>query len=208
MRLPEVALVLAGMGTHAAIGGEAYAELARLYDYPATLERDAVPVCFGHGCSSVQRITLQTADWQQVTRAFALPAADAAAEREQIRDAIAEMENVAGRLAGTADDRAGDISGFGVLRPQLDCIDESSNTTTYLTLLEQAGLLKWHSVQPTVRRGYFFVGGWPHYSALLRENGSGALWVVDSWFRDNGQLPDVVDLEAWQDGWKPVGFVF
>ena len=208
MRWFDVMLLVTFFGTHAAIGGEAYEELARLYDYPARLGRDAVPVCFGHGCSSVRRIALQPADWQQVTRPFAQAAVDAAGEREQIRHAIAEMERVAGRLADTADDRAGDIGGFGVLRPQLDCVDESSNTTTYLSLFEQAGLLKWHSVQPIVRRGYFLVGGWPHYSALLRDNANGDLWVVDSWFRDNGQPPDVVDLATWKDGWKPAGFVF
>ena len=102
-------LLVTFFGTHAAIGGEAYEELARLYDYPARLGRDAVPVCFGHGCSSVRRIALQPADWQQVTRPFAQAAVDAAGEREQIRHAIAEMERVAGRLADTADDRAGDI---------------------------------------------------------------------------------------------------
>jgi hypothetical protein len=32
--------------------------------------------------------------------------------------------------------------------------------------------------------------------------------VVDSWFRDNGQAPDIVDLETWKDGWKPEGFFF
>jgi hypothetical protein len=32
--------------------------------------------------------------------------------------------------------------------------------------------------------------------------------VIDSWFRDNGELPDVVSLDIWKDGWKPEGFLF
>jgi len=33
-------------------------------------------------------------------------------------------------------------------------------------------------------------------------------WVVDSWFRDNGEDPDILDLQTWKDGWKPEGFTF
>lgn len=191
-----------------ALTGQAYDELYRLYDYPQTLDRSGVPVCFHHGCESVKRIRLQDEQWQQATQYFAPPAGDAAAEREQIRQAIAEMERIAGELAGTAHDRAGDLASFGTLKPQMDCIDESSNTTTYLTLFEQAGLLRWHSVQPRATRGYLFWGGWPHYTAMIRDKQTGKQWVVDSWFRDNGELPDVVDLATWKDGWKPEGFTF
>jgi hypothetical protein len=191
-----------------ALAGQAYDDLYRLYDYPKTLERSAVPVCFHHDCASVKRIRLQDPEWQQLTRFFAPPAADAAAEREQIRLAIAEMERITGELAGTSGDIAGDLASFGTLDPQMDCIDESSNTTTYLTLFEQAGLLRWHSVEPRATRGYLFWGGWPHYTALILDTQSGQRWVVDSWFRDNGELPDVVALDTWKDGWKPEGFTF
>ncbi len=185
-----------------------YAELYRLYDYPQTLSREQVPVCFHHGCASVKHVEIDERHWQQVSRHLRQPAADAAAEREQVRAAVAEMEHVTGELAGTSGDIAGDLGSFGTLEPQMDCIDESANTTTYLTLFEQAGLLRFHRVSSRANRGMIFYGGMPHYSAMLTENQTGEQWVIDSWFRDNGQPPDVVDLQTWRDGWKPDGFTF
>jgi hypothetical protein len=203
-----VASAAAALLAQPLLASQAYDDLYRLYDYPKTLTRAAVPVCFHHGCESVKRIRLEGAAWEQLAQYFEPAAGDAAAEREQIRLAIARMEQIAGELAGTAHDRAGDLASFGTLEPQMDCIDESSNTTTYLTLFEQAGLLRWHSVEPRATRGYLFYGGWPHYTAMIRDNQTGEQWVVDSWFRDNGELPDVVDLPTWKDGWKPEGFLF
>ena len=188
--------------------GQAYDELYRLYDYPKSLSRSAVPVCFHHGCESVERVSLTDEHWSRLVRHFTPAAQSAADEREQIRQAIAEMEQITGELAGTSGDIAGDLASFGTLEPQMDCIDESSNTTTYLTLFEQAQLLRWHTVEPRATRGYLFVGGWPHYTALVRDRHTGDQWVIDSWFRDNGELPDVVSLDIWKDGWKPVGFLF
>lgn len=208
MRWLDWLLPAALLSAGTAAAGEAYRQLHRLYDFPVTPTPAALPVCFDHGCSSVKRVSLPDAQWRRVIKHLALPAPDPAAEREQIRRAIAEMEHVTGGLAGTADDRAGDLSGFGNLRPQMDCIDESSNTTTYLTLFERADLLRWHDVQPRAHRGYLLFGGWPHYTALIREHGTGKQWVVDSWFRDNGELPDVMDLQTWEDGWSPAGFLF
>ena len=187
---------------------EAYQELYRLYDVPKQLRRDAVPVCFHHDCQSVRRVALSDEHWQTVVRHLAERAQSAAAERQQIRLAIAEMERVIGRLAGTSGDRGGDIAGITTLQPQMDCVDESFNTTAYLSLLEQAGLLHWHIVEPRERRGHLFWGGWPHYTAMIREKETGQRWAVDSWFRDNGQLPDVMELGIWKDGWRPEGFVF
>jgi hypothetical protein len=188
--------------------GQAYDELYRLYDYPKSLSRSAVPVCFHHGCESVERVSLTDEHWSRLVRHFTPAAQSAADEREQIRRAIAEMEQITGELAGTSGDIAGDLASFGTLEPQMDCIDESSNTTTYLTLFEQSQLLRWHTVEPRATRGYLFVGGWPHYTALVRDRHTGDQWVIDSWFRDNGELPDVVSLDIWKDGWKPEGFLF
>ena len=42
------------------------------------------------------------------------------------------MERITGILAGTSNDVAGDIGEFRTLELQMDCIDESSNTTAYL----------------------------------------------------------------------------
>ena len=190
------------------LAGQAYDNLYSLYDYPRILSRSAVPVCFHHGCAQVKRVSLSDEHWRRLSSYFTPPASSPADEREQIRKAIAEMERIAGALAGTSGDLAGDLGGFSTLEPQMDCVDESSNTTTYLTLFEQEKLLRWHKVEPVTRRGFFIVGGWPHFSALIRDAATGQQWVVDSWFRDNGVYPDIIELETWKDGWKPEGFVF
>lgn len=196
------------LAQQAVFANPAYDELYRLYDYPRELSRRQVPVCYHHGCDTVGRVALSDEQWRQVTDHLATPADSAAAEREQVRAAIADMERIVGELAGTSGDRAGDLAGLGTQQPQMDCVDEASNTTTYLTLFEQAGLLHWHSVEPRTSRGFLIIGGWPHYTALLRETANDTRWVVDSWFRDNGEPPDVVDLPTWKDGWRPEGFVF
>jgi len=208
MRFPEQGLIWLLLASSPVLSGQAYEELYRRYDYPKTLTRSAVPVCFHHGCESVKRVRLTDDHWQQLIRYFDPKADSAAAEREQIRQAIAEMERITGVLAGTANDIAGDLASFGTLEPQMDCIDESANTTTYLTLFEHAELLRWHTVEPVANRGFLFFGGFPHYTALVREKNTGSKWVVDSWFRDNGEYPDIIDLETWKDGWKPEGFTF
>jgi hypothetical protein len=204
----ERVLLTASLCLGNAHAGEAYDQLYMKYDFPKQLKRTEVPVCSHHGCEIVTRVDLTGQHWERLSRHFKPQASDAAGEREQIRSAVAEAERITGILAGTSYDRAGDLAAFGTFKPQLDCIDESANTTTYLTLFEQAGLLRWHSVQRRAHRGYLFFGGWPHFTAVVEENGSGRRWVVDSWFRDNGVAPDVVDLDTWKDGWKPAGFTF
>jgi len=206
MRMPGLGLLIFLALSQPLPAGQAYDKLYWLYDYPKTLSRSAVPVCSRHGCGIVQQVSLSDAHWRRLSGYFTPAAVNAADEREQIRRAIAETERITGTLAGTSHDIGGDLAGFSTFEPQMDCIDESSNTTTYLTLFELAGLLRWHNVEPVAHRGYFLFGGFPHFTALIRDNQTDELWVVDSWFRDNGVYPDILDLDTWKDGWKPEGF--
>src|SRR5690606_39398494 len=69
-----------------------------------------------------------------------------AGERRAIRKAIAWMEERVGRETGTAADRAGlDFLGAGD-PTQMDCVDEATNTTSYLSALAANGLLGQHEV--------------------------------------------------------------
>lgn len=132
---------------------------------------------------------------------MAPPAPDAATERRQIATAIARLEQTIGAKTGTDADRGGTFPGFG-RKGQMDCIDEATNTETYLRLLEAAGHLRHHRVVGTATRG-FFVRGWPHMAAVIEERPGGARYVVDSWFHDNGVAPELVPLTAWTAGWRP-----
>lgn len=160
-----------------------------------------LPVCWGYGCANLDVIALSDAEWRRV-RAHLDPAAgEAAAEREQIARAIGELERIIGPKTGTDVDKGGTFPGL-FQAGQMDCIDESTNTTTYLRLLAAKGLLRWHDVGQDVTRGYFLFG-WPHTTATLREKVTGEEYAVDSWFFDNGVEPVVIPLKQWRDGWKP-----
>jgi hypothetical protein len=62
--------------------------------------------------------------------------------------------------------------------------------------------LRFHRVAERATRFGLFVG-MPHSTAVIEDLGSSSHYVVDSWFRDNGQLPHIVRLEDWRSGRDP-----
>lgn len=154
--------------------------------------------CTDYHCDAGRMVTLSSAQWQPVRELFSA-AASPAEEREQIRRAIALLEDIVGTITGTWRDLGGNVAGSG--QPgQLDCIAESRNTTTYLQLLADDGLLKWHEVAARRARQPWFFN--VHWSAVIVDRSTGEPFAVDSWFLDNGQAPSVQPLEDWLSG-KP-----
>ena len=82
----------------------------------------------------------------------------------------------------------------------MDCIDHSTNTTTYLRLIERRGWLRFHGVGERVLRGGPFD---EHWAARVVERGSNDEWVVDTWFLAPGLPAAVFPLKAWRDGARP-----
>jgi len=162
-------------------------------------------MCHNQGCKTVEQLSLTPTEWQKISRHFQPAAPSAEAERIQIANAIAEFEQIIGLKTDTFHDKAGLFESMGSYG-QLDCIDESTNTTTYLLILEKQGLLKWHQPMDHVTRG-FFIFGWPHSSGAMREKSSSkesnTEFAVDSWFEDNGQRPHIIPLSQWRSGWTP-----
>ena len=67
------------------------------------------------------------------------------------------------------------------------------------SILERNGLLKHHTVgtpfsKENLLRG---VAGWPHWTAVLKENTTAQKWAVDSWIYANGENPAIVEAEKW-----------
>jgi hypothetical protein len=153
-------------------------------------------VCTDYHCDVGETVTLTARQWQAVRDLFAADTS-AADERDNLRRAIAFLETAVGTITGTWRDLAGNVAGAG--EPgQLDCIAESRNTTTYLQLLFDAGLLRYHAVEPRqVRHPLIFN---VHWSAVIRDRDSGERFAVDSWFLDNGQPPYIQPLEDWLSG--------
>ena len=171
-----------------ALAGRAFA-----LDPHPTLDR--IPVCYNYGCAVRQVIGISQTDWGGVAGWFYPAATAAAQEREQIRHAIGWIEVLVGRQTPTHRDKG--RNPYDVQWPgQLDCIDESLNTTTYLRLLQAEGLLKWHRVLDRVRRRTFVD---QHWAGQIEQINTGKRYVVDSWFLDNGTLPYVQKLDDWAD---------
>ncbi|ADQ85381.1 hypothetical protein [Methylovorus sp. MP688] len=175
------------------------AALTQVLQQKPTLE--GFDMCYGGGCAAMARITLSAEEWQRVVQVFTPTPENAAAERVAISHALGEMEQMVGAKTGTSVDKAGTFGVWG--KPgQLDCNDEAANSTAYMKLMLKEGLIRFHDILDTKRRG-FFLNGWPHTTAAILDRASGERFAVDSWFYDNGQPAVIVPLEQWKSGWKP-----
>ena len=171
-------------------------------DIITTPSPDAFSLCYGHTCAEVVELKLKPQEWKRIRNLFLPPPANAEEERTRVARAIGLMEIMTGGLADTANDKGGNLDGLFAEGNQLDCIDESTNSTTYLRMLAADGLLRRHSVQDRATRGYLLFG-WPHTTAVIRDLATRNDYAVDSWFYDNGAPPAIVPLTIWRDGWEP-----
>lgn len=154
-------------------------------------------LCHGHGCRFKTPVAVTPADRARLGGFLSAGGASAPAERAAIARAVAWTERRYGADMGTRGDRprtgytdAGD-------RGQLDCVDESLNTTAVLLYLEGQGWLRHHKVGAIVSRGYFLDLRYPHQTAVIRTRRGGEAWAVDSWTRASGMLPEIMPLSAW-----------
>lgn len=161
--------------------------------------------CHGGGCAYVNNVALTPEEWAKVVAMFRPMPTTAEEERNCIANAIGLLEKVVGAKTGTDNDRAGTF-GNSSIPGQLDCNDESTNSTTYMKLMLRAGLIRFHEILDTKTRNFFF-NGWPHTTAVIREKQSdpalSKTYAVDSWFYDNGKPAVIIPLSVWQSGWKP-----
>lgn len=181
----------------------------RLLDSHDLLDPHPTPgnfsICHSNGCEETARVHLNASQWQRIRQLFSNRPMTPQREREVVAQAIALFEQMTGEAADTGDDKGGNLRGFGSRGHQLDCLDESANTTLYLSLLADQLLLRWHEVEARATRGHI-IFGWPHNTAVLRDRTDNRLWAVDSWFHDNGHPPEILPLDKWNTGWKPEGF--
>ncbi len=160
------------------------------------------PHCQNYDCAVVKNVTLGKPEWKRIEKSFGKKAKTAAQEREKIGKIIGVFEEVLGPITKTEGDREGTFVQTG--DGQLDCVDESTNTTVYLTLLQQKGLITFHEIgQPEVRYPLISGRGWMHQTAVITDTKTGERFAVDSWFEDNGVPAYIVPLEEWRNGWHP-----
>jgi hypothetical protein len=151
--------------------------------------------CYGYGCKYRERIALTEEEWRDVRAEFDPPPEDASAERRQAASAVARLERLVGLRTGTLVHQQDSRWNFGD-PTQLDCIDDSVNTWTYLTILTRAGLLRYHSVVGLAHRGTLLTLDFSN-TAVLVETASGERFAVDPWLGEAGVPPPVIPLELW-----------
>jgi hypothetical protein len=178
---------LAFAATFAGPGPSISAEIARL------------DVCVNFNCGHTRTVTITRRDLADVAELFK-NRDNSRDERSAIAVSIGRLEKLVGASVGTD----GDLprNRFDDLNPhQLDCIAETWNTSRYLRLLQDEGLLRWHKTLSPMRRRTLFFN--THWTAVIGDVTTGERFAVDSWFGGNGDDAFVVSLEHWLDGMKP-----
>lgn len=162
---------------------------------------EAFSVCHDLSCHSISNVSLSNQQWQNISDLFSPVAATPTMERQQIQRAVALLEKTVGQQVGTDSDNAKNIL-HGSRQGQLDCIDEATNTSVYLRLLESENILKWHITAPRTSRGPLS-GQAPHNTASIVDITTDERYAVDAWFKANGEPPAIVKLTEWYQGWRP-----
>ncbi|MDR1351324.1 MAG: hypothetical protein LBJ59_11250 [Zoogloeaceae bacterium] len=156
-------------------------------------------LCFNYGCLTRQTVVFSADLLKTATRELA-DAKDAGEEREHLARVVGRLYASAAEQTPIGADRGGNFADEGMFG-RMDCIDHSRNTSAFLNLLAERGLLRWHRVLPPARRLRFFL--LQHFSALIEETESGERYVVDSWFVDNGEPAIILPLAGWEKGEGP-----
>ena len=167
----------------------------------------AVTVCHAYGCQKTTRIVFSDKDVNEISKLMRkVKKKDTPYEElRAVAYAVGWMETKTGNIIGTKDDRPGmDFRASGDPTQQ-DCVDEATNTTSYLMFLAKRGLIKHHTVEIPFSKGNVLKGAlqgdpvkyWPHWTAVLKDKKDGQKWAVDSWIYKNGENPAVVKVDEW-----------
>ncbi len=160
---------------------------------------DEVTICYNYGCNARAPAQYSEEQLEPLQQQLAA-AADAGAERKAISTVIGRMYAIAGAQTPVWRDKGGNYADAGE-NGKMDCIDHSTNTTAFLRLLQARGWLRFHEVlEPLKRRRFFFA---EHWAARIRERETRKVYIVDSWFFDNGHPAAVLTLEDWLAGRTP-----
>ena len=161
---------------------------------------DNFRVCHGYGCKLQTHVSLSEAEWERVRAAFKPRLRTPSGEQRQIAAAIAIIEVEVGQRTGTAAHQRREFNRGDPT--QLDCIDESVNTWTYLTMLDNDGLLSLHRVA-SIEHGGSLLGLDMRNTAVIEREMTGTRYAVDPWLVDAGAPPPILPLSTWLASWPP-----
>jgi hypothetical protein len=161
-------------------------------------------ICFNWSCSRRQVMTFSPGDMAQVEAQMALcPSNQFYSRLQRLRIGVWQMELLASKYQPLLENDLGINDFESGVEGRTDCVDNATNTTTYLHILQDLHALPGWSVSPPRVRSRF--NYWEvHWTAVVKDVESGKAWSVDSWYRPNGHLPMVMTLPDWlhkQLGW-------
>lgn len=134
---------------------------------------DMVTVCHAYGCKLQTPYTFSPSDIAEISALMARIRRDdsPAEERRAIAYAIAWMERRVAPTVGMAGDRLSMDFGSSGDPGQQDCVDEATNTTSYLLVLAHHGLIQHHLVERPFAKDD--LSHWTHRAALIKEADQG-----------------------------------
>jgi hypothetical protein len=183
-------------------------------------------VCYGYGCKysarvslreeewqsvralldpprsneSVERQRLRVEEWQSVRALNDSPTSDGSVERRRVSVAIARFDQLVGARIGTLVHQRREYNSGDPT--QYDCIDESINTWTYLSVLDHEGLLRYHEVGDLAHAGTVLSFA-ARNTATLVAKANGRRYAIDSTLVDVGKPPPIVPLQSWLASYPP-----
>lgn len=154
-------------------------------------------VCYGFVCRRRHILDFSAGDRAALTGIMNGGHASAAAERAAVQRAVVWFDRRMGPIIGTNKRVAKADFRFRDDAHNYDCWDTTRNVTSLLLVMQQWGLLKFHSVGDPKYRGNALVLQTPHNTAVLLERATKVEWAVDLWTRGYLQPPDVMTVAKW-----------
>jgi hypothetical protein len=164
----------------------------------------ALRICFNWSCARRQTMTFSSRDMALVREEMAVCSGkDLYSRLQRLRVGIWQMELLARKYQPLlGNDRGINDFEFGV-EGRTDCVDNATNTTTFLHILQDFRQLPgWSVARPRIRGRFNY--SQVHWTAVVIDTDSGEPWSIDSWYRPHGHLPMVMPLPDWLDkklGW-------
>jgi hypothetical protein len=202
-RLRVACRALAALGAVAnavpAVATELSPPIAALYStvsiYPPSAK--SMTVCYGFVCRRREILDFSAGDRTALTQILNTGKSSAAAERTAVQKAVVWFDRRIGPVIGTNKRVAKADFRYFDDRHNYDCWDTTRNTTSLLLVLQEWGLLKYHTVGDPHYRGNTLVLQTPHNTAVLLDRATRVEWVVDMWPRGYLEPPDVMPVEKW-----------
>lgn len=167
-----------------------------------TAKQNEILVCSNYMCKQTYRFIPTADEASALLEPLQASQTSAGVERQNISKAVAKYENIITKRYNLPEDIPKSMAGAGQ-KGQLDCIDETVNTTGFLLWLEQQNALKFHKPYNPYKRGHLIDGRWPHYTATIQDIKTKDIYAVDSWFFKTGSNAQVLPIQTWLNSWSP-----